>query len=135
MGLFKDLGDTKRAAKELSANSPGVGARLADMNQKMATLTSTLEASNAALATPSADARPAEIQVVSAEGPTGYINGDPIVTVSVLVLLGGAPPVPATQSIVVPALHLHRLSPGGRLAGRVDPHDVAAFVVDWNATV
>ncbi len=134
MGLFKDLGDTKRQAKELSRNAPGTGARLSEMNQKMAALTSSLEASTVGLAARPEGSAPVEVQVLSVEPATGYVNGDPVVRVTVLVLMGGAPPVPATQSIVVPALQVHRLSPGVRLAALVDPRNIEAFVLDWNAS-
>lgn len=72
--------------------------------------------------------------MVSAE-PTGHLNGDPIVTVSVLVLMNGAPPIPITQSVVVPAIQQHRLQPGVRLPARVQPHRIEEFALDWTAAV
>ena len=88
MGLFKDIGDTKRAAKKLSRDTPPVGVRLAEMNQRMAAHTNALTSSTVGLAASSAQTIPTEAQVVSAE-PTGHLNGAPIVTVSVLVLMNG----------------------------------------------
>jgi len=134
MGMFKDLHNVQQQAKELGRNSPGAGARFAEMNQKMAALTTSLETSTGALAAPSPGSEPVTVQVLSVDPATGYLNGDPIISVSVLVLMGGAPPVPATQSMVVPALHLHRLQPGVRLPARVDPQDVQAFALDWSAS-
>ena len=134
MGLFKDLGDTKRAAKQLSRDTPPVGVRLAEMNQRMAAHTNSLAASTVGMAAPSAGTIPTEAQVVSAE-PTGQLNGDPIVTVSVLILMNGTPPIPITQSVVVPAIQQHRLQPGVRLPARVDPHHLEAFALDWTAAV
>ena len=134
MGLFKDLGDIKRQTKEMSRNSPGVGERFADMNQKMAAATASLGASTPGFAPPAPGSVPVQAQVLSVQPATGYINGDPIVVVSVLLLMAGTPPIPSTQSIVVPAMHLPRLQPGVRVAARFDPQDVQAFALDWNAS-
>ena len=134
MGLFKDIGDTTRAAKKLSRDTPPVGVRLAEMNQRMAAHTNALTSSTVGLAASSAQTIPTEAQVVSAE-PTGHLNGDPIVTVSVLVLMNGAPPIPITQSVVVPAIQQHRLQPGVRLPARVNPHRIEEFALDWTAAV
>lgn len=135
MGLFKDLGDIKRQSKEMSRNSPGAGARMADGMAKMSAATATLSASTTAYTPPSAGSVPVQAQVLSVQPATGYINGDPIVAVSVLISRAGTPPIPATQSVVVPAMHLPRLQPGVRLAARIDPQDVQAFALDWNASL
>ena len=134
MGMFKDIHAVQRQAKEMRKDAPGAGARFAEMNQQMGALTASLEASTAALAPPSPASVPAEAQVLSVDPATGYLNGDPIVTVSVLLHRQGSPPIPATQSIVVPATQIHRLQPGARLAARVDPHDLGGFALDWTIT-
>ena len=131
MGLFKDLRDIDREAKKIRSNTPPAAVRMAEMNQKMATLTNSLQSSNVGLA-PSPGSIPVEAQVVSVE-PTGQLNGDPIVTISVLVLMNGSPPIPVTQSTVVPAMQVHRLQPGVRLPAHIDPHDIEALALDWNA--
>lgn len=133
MGLFKDLGDTKREARKLSRNSPPVADSLGTMVDKMSALTNSLESSTVGLA-PSPGSVPVEARLMSVE-PTGQLNGDPIVTVSVLVLMNGSPPIPITQSIVVPAVHGSRLQPGVQLPARIDPHDLETFALDWNAPV
>ena len=135
MGLFKDLGDIKRQTKEMSRDSPGAGARFAEANRKMAAATSSLAVSTPGFAPPAPGSVPVQAQVLYVQPATGYINGDPIVAVSVLLLMAGTPPVPSTQSIVVPAMHLPRLQPGVRVAARVDPQDVQAFALDWNASL
>jgi hypothetical protein len=132
MGIFKDINAVQRQAKELGKDSPGVGARFADMNQKMGALTASLETSTVAMASSSPNDVSAEAQVLSVEPATGYLNGDPIVTVSVLIHRHGTPPVPATQSIVVPALQAHRLQQGARIRAHVDPTDPEAIVLDWS---
>ena len=133
MGMFKDLRDIDREAKKIRRNSPRVGVRLAEGSQKMAALTDALQSSTVALAR-SPGSVPVEAQVVSVE-PTGHLNGEPIVTISALVLMNGTPPIPVTQSTVVPAMHVHRLRAGVRLPAHIDPHDVEAFALDWNAPV
>ena len=57
------------------------------------------------------------------------------ITFSVLILMNGTPPIPITQSVVVPAIQQHRLQPGVRLPARVDPHHLEAFALDWTAAV
>ena len=131
MGMFKDIHAVQRQAKEMRKDAPGAGARFANMNQQMGALTASLETSTAALAPASPGSVPAEAQVLSLDPATGYLNGDPIVTVSVLLHRQGAPPIPATRSIAVPAMHVHRLQPGARLVARVDPQDPTAFAFDW----
>lgn len=133
MGLFKDYGDIKRQTKAMGRNSPGPGARMAEMGQKMGALTTSLEASTAATAPTSLGSVPAGVQLLAVEPATGYLNGDPIVTVSVLVNLQGTPPIPATQSIVVPSTQLSRLQPGARFTTSIDPHNIEAFTLNWNA--
>lgn len=131
MGMFKDIHAVQRQAKEMGKGSPGAGARFADMNQKMGALTASLESSTAALAPPSPASVPVEAQVLSIDPATGYLNGNPIVAITVLLHRQGSPPIPATQSIVVPTTQVHRLQPGARLAARVDPQNIEAFAMDW----
>ena len=89
MGMFKDIHAVQRQAKEMRKKaSPGAEPRFAQMNQQMGALTSSLETSTAALAPPSPDSVPAEAQVLSVDPATGYLNGDPIVMVSVLLHQG-----------------------------------------------
>lgn len=132
MGFFKDYGDIKRQAKEIGRNSPSSASRMAEMNQKMGALTTSLEASTVAVAAPKPTSVSGEAQLLSVEPATGYLDGNPIVTVSVLLHRPGCPPVPATQSIVVPATQVHRLQPGARFATSIDPQNIGSFALDWN---
>ena len=131
MGMFKDIHAVQRQAKEMRKDSPGAGARFAQMNQQMGALTSSLETSTAALAPPSPDSVPAEAQVLSVDPATGYLNGDPIVMVSVLLHRQGTPPIPATRSIAVPTT---RSSPATRcpLCRPSRPTRLEAFALDWS---
>jgi len=127
--MFKDLRDTNKMAKEIGRNAPPVKDRLADMNQKMAALTESLNTS-AAVAAPGGGV-PAEVQIVEVGTGAGQINGDPILTVSVMVFMASAPPFPATRSLVVPLVHMHRMVPGTRLNAMVDPTDMTSFAFVW----
>jgi hypothetical protein len=51
--------------------------------------------------------------------------------VSVLVVEPGRSPVPATTTVVVPLLHVHRVQPGAVLPAHLDATDPAAFAFDW----
>lgn len=106
---------------------------MAEMSQKMGVLTTSLESSSAPVNPETASTVSAEAQLLSVEPATGYLNGDPIVTVSVLVHMHGIPPIPVTQSIVVPATQIHRLQRGARFATRIDPHNIESFALEWNA--
>lgn len=132
MGFLKDYGAIKKETRKLKDNSPGTGARMAEMNQKMADLNASMSQS-AALQTPASDSVPGRIQVVSVAPTTASVNGQPFVDVVVTVLAAGRPPVPAQARVLVPPTSLHRLQPGVTLPVHVDPTDLTAFAIDWTA--
>ncbi|QXC60754.1 hypothetical protein KSP35_20915 [Aquihabitans sp. G128] len=127
MGFFKDLHTVSKQSKEIGRTSDP-GARLHEMNAKLAAVNASMVQQTVALAP---DAVPCRVQVVSAS-PTGtIINGEPVMAVQVLVLGDGRPPVPTTVSVAIPSLQLHRLQPGALLAARTSPTDPTSFAFDW----
>ncbi|CAN5474790.1 hypothetical protein BH10ACT1_BH10ACT1_39920 [soil metagenome] len=132
MGFFKDLNTVQKQAKELGRNSDP-GAKFAEMNQKMAALNHSMAQQAATLSGGPADAMAATVQVVAAVPTGGSVNGEPTMAISVLVLAPGRPPLPATATLPVPGLQLHRLQPGATLAARVGASDPSIFAIDWAA--
>jgi hypothetical protein len=132
MGFFKDLNTLKQQGKEASKKSDP-GKNLRDMTGMMADLNQTMEQSNAALAAPPADAVDATAQVVSVAAASGFMNGDSIVPVELLVLQPGMPPRPASIAVIVPITQAHRLQPGATLPVKVSRSDPSALVIDWLA--
>jgi len=131
MGFFKDLHSVKVQAKEIGRNSDP-GARLSEMNQKMAALNASMVQQAAVLAGP-ADAVAATVQLVSATPTGGWINGESTMALSVLVLAPGRPPTPASATLAVPGMQLHRLQPGTTLPAKVSAADPSVFAIDWSA--
>ena len=134
MGFFKDVHSISKTSKEMGKTSDP-GARMSDMTSKMAELNQMMVQSNAALAAPPADAVDATAQVVSVAPPTGAMNGDPIVPLELLVLQPGLPPRPASTSVIVPVVQMHRLQPGVTLPVKISRSDPSALAVDWLAPV
>ncbi len=132
MGFFKDLSTIKAQGKELSKNSdPGKNMR--DMTGMMADLNQSMAQANAALAAPPADAISASAQVLSVAPASGFMNGDSIIPVDVLVLVPGMPPRSVSVAVIVPITQAHRLQAGSTLPVKVSQSDPTALTIDWLA--
>lgn len=130
MGLFKDLRQINRQAKELRADwDPGVHAQSAmgqmqAMNQMMARTTDLMMA-------PDDQVLLGDVQITAVGAAAGMLDGAPLVNVSVLVMAPGRPPLPAQAAVPVPPVHVHRLQAGAALPARISPSDPTVFVIDW----
>jgi hypothetical protein len=59
------------------------------------------------------------------------VNMSQAISVTLLVMLPGGIPIPATTQILVPMLNLARLQPGAQLAVSIDPQLPASVRIDW----
>jgi hypothetical protein len=133
VGLFKDLRQINRQAKELRVDwDPGVHAQSAmaqmqAMNQMMSQTTDLMLA-------PDDQVLLGDVQITAVGAAAGMLDGAPMVNVSVLVMAPGRPPVPAQTAVPVPPVHVHRLQAGASLPARISLNDPTAFVIDWTRT-
>jgi len=132
MGFFKDINTLKQQGKEMGKNSDP-GRDLRNMTGMMADLNQTMAQSTAALAAPPADAVDATAQVVSVSTASGFMNGDSIVPVELLVMQPGRPPRPASVAVIVPITQAHRLQAEATLPVKVSLSDPSALAIDWLA--
>lgn len=133
MGMFKSMRDLQKQAKEIERNAPPVAermaaaqARMANLNQMMASQT---QAANAAagLADGSAVRRTVTITEMR---QIGMMNFDLLVEFDLTVLPDGMPPYPATTQQRVSQFQVGQLRPGLTLQAAVDPANPAAIWLD-----
>jgi hypothetical protein len=133
MGMFKDMRTLQKQAKEISKDwDPGAQAR--DANTRMAALTQSMAAANAAAATSGqvAAAGQAAQATITAVRETGMmVNMQPVLHLDVLVMADGRPPFPASSEGPVSMALLGRLVPGAELNVRYDPANTSAIAIDW----
>jgi hypothetical protein len=101
----------------------------------MKALNAQMEAANAAMAAPPADAVGATGQVVSVGMTAGMVNMDPILPVELLVQQPGMPPRPVSVSVIVPMARLPKVQPGALLPLRISKSDPNAIAIDWASVV
>jgi hypothetical protein len=130
MGFLTDLRSISREANELQKDwDPAEQMRRA--NAQMRAMSNSMAQSAAILSADPTEVSTGQVQVTAVLGDAGLMNGSPLLSLSVLVLADGRPPVPAQATIAVPAHQVHRVQPGAVLAARISRSDPAAFVVDW----
>jgi hypothetical protein len=134
MGMFKSMRDLQKQAKEIERNAPPVGermaaaqARMANLNQMMATQTQAANAAAAGLADGSAVRRTVTITGMR---QIGMMNFDLLVEFDLTVLSDGMPPYPATTQQRVSQFQVGQLRPGLTLQAAVDPANPAAIWLD-----
>ena len=132
MGFFKDVRKLQKQAKEIE-KTWDPGAQMAQTMQAMQSASAMMEQQTVAarLAT-SGD--PASAQVNLARDTGQMLNMQPVVELSLLVFLEGQPPYPVTIRQIVPLTAMGRLTPGSRLAVKVDPQARETIWIDWAAS-
>jgi hypothetical protein len=128
MGFFGDLNKLTKQAKEIDKNWDA-GAQARGALDQMRAMNAQMEQTTQAMA----EGIAASAQVVSVGATTGMMNMDPVLPIELLVQQDGAPPRPASVTIVVPMAHLYRVQPGATLPVRIGPGDPPSVAVDWMA--
>ena len=131
MGIIKDYRKLKKQSKELSKTWDPVAAGREGL-EAMKAASVVLEQQTAA-ATVAATGEPATAQVNLARDTGRTVNTQPIVELSLLVFLADQPPYPVTVQQIVPLTAMGRLTPGSRLAVKVDPKARETIWIDWAA--
>jgi len=132
MGFLKDLKKLSDQGKEMSKGfDPAAQMRDATAAMEAAGQMMAQQAEAAHLA---ASGEPASAQVNASRDTGQVINMQPVLEMSLLVFPEGAPPYPVTLRQIVPLAQLGRLTPGSRLAVKVDPGKRDLVWIDWAAS-
>jgi len=131
--MFKSMRDLQKQAKEIERNAPPVAdrmaaaqARMANLNQMMATQT---QAANAAAGLAGGSAVRRTVTITGMR-QIGMMNFDLLVEFDLTVLPDGMPPYPATTQQRVSQFQVGQLRPGLTLEAAVDPANPAAIWLD-----
>jgi hypothetical protein len=129
VGFFDDLGKLQQLAAR-SESQFDVKGRLAQAQQKMDAINATMTPPTTS---PEIEARRiAATATVTTVSPTStWVNGQPVVEITLMVELPGGFPLPVTRSEVVPQLYLARLIPGAALPVSLDPATPSSLRIDW----
>jgi hypothetical protein len=136
MGVFKNMRDLQKQAKEIERNAPPVGERLASMQARMANVNQMMEmqtqaASAAALAATGAGESAARCPVmIIGMRQVGTVNFDLLVEFELTVTPEGMPPYPATAQQLVSQFQVSQLQPGRTLLAIIDPSNPEAIWLD-----
>ena len=135
MGVFKNLRDLQKQAKEIERNSPPVGQRMAAAQERMAAVNQMMamqtQAANAAAlgATGAGNGTRCPV-VITGMRQVGTVNFDLIVEFDLTVTQEGATPYPATMQQLVSQFQVGKLQVGSSLLATIDPSNPAAIWLD-----
>jgi hypothetical protein len=137
MGVFKNMRDLQKQAKDLERSMPPVGDRMRQAQERMANASQMMAAqtqaanwaaqAQAGLANGTAVKRTV---MISSVRQVGTINFDLLLEFELTVMPDGLPPYPATTQQAVSQMQVGRLSNGSTLQGIVDPTNPTAIWLD-----
>jgi hypothetical protein len=137
MGMFKDMRNLQKQAKEIEKTMPPVADRMAAAQDRMARanemMAAQTQAANAAAAAAAGLANGTAVRrtvMISNMRQVGMINFDLLVEFELTVMADGMPPYPATTQQSVSQMQIGRLRPGMTLQGAVDPSNPTAVWLD-----
>jgi len=137
MGMFKDMRNLQKQAKEIEKSMPPVGERMAAAQERMARanqmMAAQTQAANAAAAAAAGLANGTAVRrtvMISSMRQVGMINFDLLVEFEVTVMADGLPPYPATIQQPISQMQIGRLREGMTLQGAVDPSNPTAVWLD-----
>jgi hypothetical protein len=137
MGVFKNMRDLQKQAKEIEKTMPPVGERMAAAQERMARanqmMAAQTQAANAAAAVAAGLADGTAVRrnvMISNMRQVGMINFDLLIEFELTVMADGLPPYPATVQQPVSQMDIGRIRPGMTLQGAVDPSNPTAVWLD-----
>lgn len=137
MGMFKNIRDLQKQAREIERDLPPVADRMANAQARMAGLNQALaaqtQAANAAMAAAAGLADGTAVRrtvTITGLRQIGMVNFDLLVELDLTVLPQDGPPYPATTQQTVSQMQIGRLQPGVTLQAAVDPANPAAIWLD-----
>lgn len=134
MGLFKDIDNLRKQAKEIGDNYDSKGnldrgmGRLREAQQMMADQT---QAARSAANAQTGGVEATAIIAAVAQSNT-MVNYQPALRIDLTVLPDGRPPYPATVLQVVAQIHLAKAAAGRSVPVKVDPADPTSIWIDWD---
>jgi len=157
MGIFKDLREARKAAKELQQEATqieqqaGIPTGLGGLVEMMKEAPGLLHQATGALQqAQDGQAEAARLQTEGVPGMARLVQAhdagitmtgmgagmeSPVADLVLDVTLPGSEPFRTTVRAPVPRLQVARLAPGSALPVRVDPLDHSKLVVDWDAPI
>jgi hypothetical protein len=140
MGVFKNMRDLQKQAKEIEKTVPPVGDRMRMAQERMAgayqMMAAQTQAANAAAAAAGGLASGTALSrtvMISGMRQVGMINFDLLVEFELTVMADGMPPYPATTQQAISQMQIGQLRPGMTLHGAVDPANPAAVWLDLSS--
>jgi hypothetical protein len=137
MGVFKNMRDLQKQAKDIERTMPPVGdrmraaqERMAGASQMMAAQTQAATAAAAAAAGLANGTAERRTVMISGMRQVGVINFDLLVEFELTVMADGMPPYPATTQQAISQMQIGQLRPGMTLQGAVDPSNPTAVWLD-----
>ncbi|RZS79475.1 hypothetical protein EV189_3829 [Motilibacter rhizosphaerae] len=131
MGVLRDARAAVRASRALTGPDHDPAAQLRAGSTRIREMTALLEAQD-----PQRSLGPGAVRtaatVVRTAATGSSVNGQPVLQVSLLVLLPGQPPVPTTVTAPVPVDQLAALRPASEVAVLVDPAQPGQAVLVWS---
>ncbi len=137
MGVFKNMRDLQKQAREIEKTMPPAGERMraaqdrmANASQMMAAQTQAANAAAAAVAGLVTGASVRRTVMITSIRQVGMINFDLLVEFELTVMTDGMPPYPATMQQPISQMQIGQLRPGRTLQAAVDPSNPAAIWLD-----
>jgi hypothetical protein len=139
MGMFKNMRDLNKQAREIEATMPPVGDRMRNMQEKMANMNQMMaaqtQAANMAAAAAAGLADGSSVRrnvVITGMQQIGQVNFDLLIQFDLTVMPDGMPPYPATMSQTVSQMMIGRVQPGTKLQAAVDRSNPQSIWLDFN---
>jgi len=129
MGLFKNMRDLTKQARELQDNMD-VGAQLENAQTQMAAANEMM-AQQTAAANAAVTGIDATAIIVEVRQGGAMINYQPMVEVDLTVMPAGLPPYPVTVQQVASMVQLPQVKAGATVQVKVDPNNPSAVWIDW----
>ena len=133
MGVFRNLHELNKQAREMERNAPPVSARMAAMQERMAGLNQMMaaqtQAANAAAAGAGSSGPRCPV-MVNGMRQVGTVNFDLLIEFDLTVTPQGRPPYPATAQQLVSQFQVGQLQVGRTLQAVIDPSNPAGIWLD-----
>jgi len=137
--MFKNMRDLQKMGRDIEANLPPAGQRMADAQARMANaqqmMANQTAAANAAAAAAQGLADGTAVRrtaVINTMQQVGMINFDLMVQFDLTIMADGLPPMPATTQQTVSQMQIGRIQPGMTVDAAIDPNNPAAVWLDLN---
>jgi hypothetical protein len=130
MGVFKNMRDLQKQARDIERSMPPAGERMAAAQARMANLNQMMAAQTQAASAAASGAAERRSVTITGMRQTGMMNFQPIVEFDLTVLPDDRPPYPVTISQPVSPMQIGQLRAGLTLEASVDPANPSAVWLD-----